>query len=451
MNLKEVLQMADEIVFAKTGEHLDDLQEAILRGTLQGEKYSQIAEESHSNESYVRDVGSKLWRILSEELGEKISKSNIRSTMERLQNSNVLTFAQDVVVSGSFNICGKPRHPPDTPNSHSPNPEISHQDLSEMPELGAFYNRTSQLETLTTWILQHHTRIVALTGIGGIGKTTLAVQLVQQIKDEFEYVIWCNLDEPYTLDELQHRLIQFFLQPENPDSTETNPKPLPLIKYIQKHRCLIVIDDIHNFFSHGELAGKYKPEYENYRAFFKQIEQLSHQSCFLVIGWEHPREVAEVRRSNVPIYILQLQGLDLAAGRDILKGYGLAEIENWEAIVRCYQGNPFWLKSVATLVRELGITVTEVLPDDTILLPEDLKDSLQEQVSRLSPIEKQVLSILAKESAPINLAKLLEFGIMPSVDFLNALQSLSRRSLIEKSGSCYDVSRVLRQYVKAYL
>ena len=60
MNLKEVLKMADKIVFAKTGKHLDDLQEAILRGSVQGEKYTKIAEEIHCNESYVRDVGSKL-------------------------------------------------------------------------------------------------------------------------------------------------------------------------------------------------------------------------------------------------------------------------------------------------------------------------------------------------------------------------------------------------------
>jgi hypothetical protein len=33
MNLKEMLKLADEIVFAKTGQHLDDLQEAVLRGT----------------------------------------------------------------------------------------------------------------------------------------------------------------------------------------------------------------------------------------------------------------------------------------------------------------------------------------------------------------------------------------------------------------------------------
>ena len=60
MNFKEVLKMADEIVFAKTGKHLDDLQEAILRGTMQGEKYTQIAEESHCNESY---SGSRCYEV----------------------------------------------------------------------------------------------------------------------------------------------------------------------------------------------------------------------------------------------------------------------------------------------------------------------------------------------------------------------------------------------------
>ena len=31
MNLEEVLKMADDVLFAKTGQHLDDLQEAIAR------------------------------------------------------------------------------------------------------------------------------------------------------------------------------------------------------------------------------------------------------------------------------------------------------------------------------------------------------------------------------------------------------------------------------------
>jgi hypothetical protein len=323
MNLKEMLKFADDIVFAKTGQHLDDLQAAVLRGTLQRETYKKIAKDFDCSESRIREIGSELWQLLSEELGEDISKTNFRSAMERLQNYNILYFAQKVTqnVTSSFNTCEQPRHPPNIPNSHPPNQETSnskqpqtlHQDLSEMPELGNFYDRTSELDTLTTWILQQHSRLITLIGISGIGKTSLAVQLVQQIKDEFEYTVWCTLDEFLTIDKFQSNLIQLFSNSENLDSSPTNQKRLPLIKYLQNHRCLVVLDDVHNLFCSGELAGKYKPESEEYRSLFKQIEKLSHQSCFLLIGWEQPREVTQVKSQNQPIRSLQLTGLDIAA------------------------------------------------------------------------------------------------------------------------------------------
>jgi AAA+ ATPase superfamily predicted ATPase len=446
MNLKEMLKFADDIVFAKTGQHLDDLQAAVLQGTLQRETYKEIAKDFDCSESRIREIGSELWQILSENLGEDVNKKNFRSAMERLQNSNVLNFAQNV--SGSFNICGEGRHPPNIPNSQPPNQETSHQDLSEMPDLGNFFDRTPSLDTLTTWILQQNCRLITLTGISGIGKTSLAVKLVKQIKDEFEYAVWYTLDDFPTIDKFQSNLIQLFSNSEKPDSSPTNQKRLPLIKYLQNHRCLVVLDDVHHLFCSGELAGKYKPEYEEYRSLFKQIEKLSHQSCFLLIGWEPPKEVPQLTSPNTPIRTLQLTGLDIAAAREILKDKGLAEIDNCEALIHHYQGNPLWLKSVATLIQELGIGVNDLLIDDTILLPEDLKDVLQQQFDRTSELEKQVMSLLATENQPVNFANLLQNGQVSSSDLLNALQSLSRRCLLEKLENFYTLSPVLKQYIK---
>ena len=459
MNLKEMLNVADRIVFEKTGQHLDDLQAAVLRGTLQRETYKEIAKDFDCSESRIREIGSELWQILSEELGEDVNKTNFRSAMERLEVSIYSNVAQEESVQiNSVNICGEARYPPNLPNSNPPNQETSnskqiktlHQDLSEMPDLGDFFDRTHELQTLTTWILQQRCRLITLTGITGIGKTTLAVQLVQQIKDEFEYAVWYTLDEFPTLEKFQSNLIQLFSHSEKQDSSPTNQKRLPLIKYLQKHRCLIVLDDVHNLFCSGELAGKYKPEYEEYRTLFKQIEKLSHQSCLMLIGWEQPREVTQVKSQNTSIRTLQVKGLDIAAAGEILRDYGLEASDNSETLIHRYQGNPLWLKSVANLIQDLGGDVTELLPNDTILLPEDLKDVLQQQFDRLSELEKQVISLLAKESQPINRAKLLENDRIPASDLLNALQSLSRRCLIEQQANFYTISPVLRQYAIAY-
>jgi len=68
MDVEEILKFADNLVFAKTSKHLDNLQEAILRGTWQDQKYPKIAEELHRREGHVRDIASELWKILSEVL-----------------------------------------------------------------------------------------------------------------------------------------------------------------------------------------------------------------------------------------------------------------------------------------------------------------------------------------------------------------------------------------------
>lgn len=447
MNLDEVLKMADDILFAKTGQHLDDLQQAILLGTLQGNKYSKIAQEKHCNESYVRDIGAKLWQTLSEELGEEIKKSNFRSTMERLQISiSSKYFApQESFQIGYINFCGEARQPPDTPNQNPQNPAISnpqknpnfHHDLSEMPKLGNFYNRTSELKSLKTSILTEKAQLLTITGMIGIGKTALGIKLVEEIKQEFEYVIWRSLENCPNVAQLQTNLTDFFTEGDNQTS------PLPLMKYLQNHRCLIILDDIHHLFRRGELAGQYQPGYEDYRSFFKQIKERSHQSCFLLIGWEAPRELTQVKH-NTPNLILT--GLDTASAHKIIAEHGLKIEDNCSRFIDNYQGNPLWLKTVANFMFELSLTVTEVLENQPVLLPQDLQYILEQPLAWLSASEKQLLSLLAKEDEAIALVKLLEIAPMPSSDLLDTLQSLCRRCWVEKNDNLYIMSSILKQY-----
>jgi hypothetical protein len=62
---------------------LTDLQITVLKGAWEGKTYSAIALDLGYDSGYVRDIGSKLWRILSDTLKVEISKANFRSQIEK--------------------------------------------------------------------------------------------------------------------------------------------------------------------------------------------------------------------------------------------------------------------------------------------------------------------------------------------------------------------------------
>jgi predicted DNA-binding protein (UPF0278 family) len=83
MNIEALLQAADQAAYGHTGRYLTDTQKAILRGSLQGERYRDTSIGIQKSEETLKNEASRLWRLLSEALGEKVTKANFREAIYR--------------------------------------------------------------------------------------------------------------------------------------------------------------------------------------------------------------------------------------------------------------------------------------------------------------------------------------------------------------------------------
>lgn len=120
MNVKEALAFADEVVFAKTGKHLDDMQVGVIEGVLKRQKYGDIAQALNCTEGYAKDVGYELWQLFSDYFGEEVNKLNLRSTL--IRKSMISNVTGGVIsgnhvarghVIGSLNICTSSEESPE--------------------------------------------------------------------------------------------------------------------------------------------------------------------------------------------------------------------------------------------------------------------------------------------------------------------------------------------------
>lgn len=453
MELKEILRFADEIVFSKTGNHLDDLEQAILRETFQGHKYAKIAQDRNCSEGYVRSSASELWKIFSDVLGEDVSKVNVRSILERARFANVSpAIGRDyLTVNNNVNICQETSKPPqDTPQPQQTQTR-SHIDLGDAPEIFRFYDRTTELTTLETSILQDSCRQIALLGINGLGKTTLALRLIEQIKTNFNYVIYRSLRFSPTINATLTNLLQIFSDKTDiPQNIEAQISQL--LNYLRQYRCLIILDDVQMLFSSGQLAGQYKSGYEDYQLFFKLIAEVCHQSCFILNTWEKPREIAKLEKANNYVRSLVLGSLGIAA-KEILKQHKLSDEDTWETLINTYQGNPLWLELTATMIQDLfGGSVSEFLQCDAVILSESLQAQLDQQFQRLTQPEQAVIIQLAKETEPVALPQIFKTVQLSTSDLLNAMQSLGMRLLLDAKEqgktTFFSLNPVLKEYVK---
>jgi hypothetical protein len=448
MDIEEALKWTDDRVFAKTGKHLDSLQMAILEGVWQRETYEKIGDDRHCSKHHVRKEAWELWQILSKVFGEDVKKSNVRAIVEH----GVFSYFNDGLIANNINFCNENCPYPKAGKKRSKaktdkvKPEKRH-DLTDAPKSDRLYNRTQEINTLKQWILEEKIPIVTVIGLSGIGKTALAVELVTQIKDNFDRLLWRNCTNVPTLESLKTDLIQFI-------SPETETKSPSLIDCLRSDRSLIILDDFQELFTSGELAGTYRSHCQDYSKFLKQIATTPHNSCLLILSWEQPRELATFSGRKKPCRSLQLKGLGEAAA-EILTEMELTDEDRWLELIQLYSGNPLWLNIVANTIQELfDGSVADFLSGQSPFLG-DVEAILHQQYRRLSQIEQQALCWLAGQETAVEISQPHDDLSLSESDLLTAVQSLLKRGLIEKvkgkGRSRFTLQPAIKQYVKNQL
>ncbi|MDZ7962854.1 MAG: NB-ARC domain-containing protein [Aulosira sp. DedQUE10] len=329
-------------------------------------------------------------------------------------------------------------------------PQTSHRvDWGEAVDVSVFYGRAEELTKLTQWVVQERCRVVALLGMGGIGKTSLSIKLVQQIQDQFDYVIWRSLQNAPPIQEILAESIKFLSHQQQVDIPNDSDDAISLlIDYLRSSRCLLILDNAESIFQTGALA--YREGYEAYGELLRRIGGTSHQSCLILTSREKPPEIAASAGETLPVRAMQLTGLKAVDGEEIFHTQGLSGTDAEQIkLLEFYKGHPLALKIISTTIKELfdGI-ISDFLAQDTIVFG-GIRELLNQQFHRLSELETEVMYWLAINREPVGISELRDDIVaLPSQsNLMEALQSLARRSLIEKSNALFTLQPVVMEYL----
>jgi len=186
-------------------------------------------------------------------------------------------------------------------------------------DVSHFTGREAEQAELSRWIAHEHCRLVAVLGMGGIGKSALVSLLGQQLAPQFDAVLWRSLRDAPSCEELVADCLTFCSDtPPTGFPPLLEPRINQLIGRLQERRCLLVLDNLETLLEEGDPEGTYLPGYQGYGRLIERLGESVHQSCVVLTSREKPRELETLEGLRGPVRSLRLAGLSEEAARSLL-------------------------------------------------------------------------------------------------------------------------------------
>ena len=309
-----------------------------------------------------------------------------------------------------------------------------------------------QKELLSLLLSSDCASIVAILGLGGIGKTSVAYAISKQLLryPHYEHIVWIHHD-PLTLSgrtlskeaTLLNIMLKLAALPHIAAQKLTSMERDNRIRFVLKeHSHLVIIDNIE--------------EKEVIAHLYEKLPTLANPSRFLITSRVQVP-------SNLPVYSYQLPELSQVHSFELLRYVGqqsnLRSIANadeslLQPIYKAVGGNPLALRlAVGMLLSYPYDIVIQSLSNGKLKQTKYLYERIYRNLwKRLTTIQKHILQTMLLNPNGVSGGQLCDMaGITDESAFWEAADDLIARSLLQVSGSIQSRNYQLHQLTATYI
>lgn len=432
MGADEGLELVDQLVFSATNDHLTDLRRDVFRGAWSGQTYEEIAESLGYTEAYVKEEGANLFRLLSEALGERVTKTNFRSALARYRSLN----------SNSSPLPAPP------PLDRTPQADQEFNPISLVEADPNFIGREAAIADLNRLAAQG-TKLILIQGEGGQGKTTLARKFFKTQGFDLCLELWMAAEtRNITLVEsvVEEWLRRDFNEEPGRDFG-INLERLKRKLRDETRRIGVLIDNLEPALDRN---GKFLEEHRPYVDLLRALSDPTVRSVTLITSRERLCE------SSVGLEGYNLEGLDEQAWRQFFSNHGLSAAsaaigQMWQA----YGGNAKAMKIFSgVILKDFDGDVDAFWQENSqdLLIEPELHDLVASQFDRLQTVNPRIYQLLCRLGCyryqdvhfiPVEGVLCLLWDA-PETERRSSVRTLQDRSLIDCRKGKYWLHPVIR-------